>query len=171
MLLAMVVVLVIGTSSLGAQDWMSRAEDEHAVYAELLGKGLLFSVYYERMLHPTLGINGGVSFWPEYLAVPVFISWYPSEGVHSPFLEAGVRMRITTEEHRREVAYDGYRVMSYEMVPTSRLNGLLGVGYSYRSRTDDILFKIGGVVFIGELGTMKVWNPRYWGGIGIGFTF
>ncbi|HWP82756.1 MAG TPA: hypothetical protein VNN76_08885 [Bacteroidota bacterium] len=171
------IITLASITILYGQGWQGRkSPDKNALYGELLGKGHLFTLYYERMVSSSLGLNIGVSVWPEFLAIPAFASWYPVEDVHSPYVDIGFRLRQMQElSIRKEVVVNGgyrneYEVWSHS--PVTRYNPFLGIGYCYRSRGDGLIFRIGGHVYMGDLGnSADFWNARVMGGISMGFTF
>ncbi|MBN1163534.1 MAG: hypothetical protein JXB45_03070 [Candidatus Krumholzibacteriota bacterium] len=92
-LFSLVLLVVIMIAPLGVQGENIRETRPTMVYGELGGRGILYSVNFERYLTPNFGIGaGGMGFGNDEGAVglfPLFVSIIPVGDIHSLYLSAG----------------------------------------------------------------------------------
>jgi hypothetical protein len=155
-------LLTLGASAARAQVESSRPlQAPNTVYVELGGKGLLYGVYYERLLVQRLGIAVGFSSWSisffssiDVTIIPVFLTWYPVGEEHHLYVDAGA----------------DFVTLSAEIGPFGTLKGsgtipVLGTGYCFRSNTGGFYFKIGPMFLFGN------GEVRGWANVTAGVTF
>ena len=150
----------------GQTDQIARPRAANAVYAELFGKGILYGVFYERLITNRFGVSVGFSHWTmdtflftgpvDLTFVPVFLTWYPVGEKHHLYFDAGVD--IVAGDFR-----GGF--LSDESRAATSAAGVIGTGYCYRDTDGGLHFKIGGLLLVGSGG------PEPWGNISLGFTF
>ena len=134
---------------------------------ELLGRGILCSFNYERLLTDGIGAGGGVALWSlsggsffgpskrsTTLIVPTYVSWTPVGTTHSPYLAAGITVATSKT---RELSLGDTRF-------DSRVFGALTAGYQYRSE--------GGIVIRPTVShIISDGDNGFWPGITLGFAF
>lgn len=134
---------------------------------ELIGRGIIYSVNYERLLTDRIGAGGGISvlsvsgagiFGPSHrsrtLIVPAYLSWTPVGRAHSPYLAAGVTLSATTAD---EFLLGNTRVNSGAF-------GTFTVGYQYRSQR--------GIVIRPNVSQILIDGDNFWWpGITLGVSF
>jgi hypothetical protein len=104
------------------------AQDQpNLVGVELLGRGLIYSVNYERNLTQRTGLGVGVAYWSidkaHITIVPLFASWNPIGDRHSLYLAAGT----TLVNGRENSFWFDNSESGFVAAATS------SVGYQYRS--------------------------------------
>ena len=157
-----VILLTLGASAARAQvESPKPLQAPNTVYFELGGKGLLYGLYYERLLIKSLGLAVGFSSWNisffssiDVTIIPVYLSWYPVGDEHRLYVDAGI----------------DYVRLSAEIGPFGTLTGsgvipVLGTGYCYRSNRGGFYFKIGPLLLFGH------GEVRGWGNLTAGVTF
>ena len=134
---------------------------------ELLGRGALYSVNYERLLTDRIGAGGGIAVLrvsgaqifgasqrTTTLVMPTYVSWTPVGRTHSPYLSAGVTLSLS---HTDEYLLGNKRFGSGAF-------GTLTAGYQYRSERGIVIRPIVSELFAdGE--------HHWWPGITLGVTF
>ena len=146
-------LLALGVSAARAQGESPKSlQAPNTVYFELGGKGLLYGLYYERLLVQRLGIAVGFSSWNisffssiDVTIIPLFLTWYPVGEEHHLYFDAGV----------------DFVQLTAQIGPFGTLKGsgtipVLGTGYCYRSNNGGFYFKIGPMLLFGS-GEVRGW--------------
>jgi hypothetical protein len=155
----------IVTCSAFAQDSCSTpVKARNTISAELGGKGILYTVYYERMLSDRLSANIGFSQWrlelfwsTDLLLVPVFLTWYPVGDEHHLYIDAGA-------EYIRFSHVGLFDLFEVEG-EAHTFAGVFGAGYAYRSNDGGLCLKVGPMAFVGSGG------GAMWAGLSLGVSF
>ncbi len=146
----------------------------NALSIELAGRGILYSLNYDRSLGSTVSLGAGFSAISAgaqvamvdvkitVLTFPVFVNFYPIGNNHRPFLTGGITFV--------SLSIDGDLNEVDENLPTIK-NGargffplpILGAGYEYKS-DGGFLFRLSPYVTYLE-------NVQLWGGLTLGGTF
>lgn len=98
-----VLLVTLSSSQLSAQS--TSGPPPNIAGLELLGRGLVYSFNYERLLTHRIGVGGGLAYWSisssglfapssksTTFVIPAYLSWTPIGRNHSPYLAAGVTM-------------------------------------------------------------------------------
>ena len=163
-----VALLVLGKCS-GSGLWAqtNATPPRNMLGVELLGRGLLYSFNYERLLTRSVGVGGGVAAWSisdsglfspaqksTTVVIPAYISWTPAGRTHSPYLAGGITV-APSKVRQIHLGNTFYNVNAF---------GTLTAGYQFRSRGGFVVRPtLNGLVFDGE--------PFLWPGILLGFAF
>jgi hypothetical protein len=121
---------VVLLATLPNVDALAQRQDQpNLLGVELLGRGLIYSVNYERSLTPRTGIGMGTAYWnidkAHIAIVPLYASWNPVGDRHSLYLAAG-----TTLIYGREKSFLFDTPGSESAFLAA---GTSSVGYQYRS--------------------------------------
>lgn len=133
----------------------------NAVYAELLGRGALYSIGYDRSLSENWAVGGGFSYFGatsggvsfSAFILPFYGNYYFSPGPHRGFISAGVDVVVVSSS-----------INNWGGISATGALGTLGGGYEYRGE-GGFLFRAAPYVFLGQGGV------RLWGGLSFGGTF
>lgn len=159
----------------------------NAIYLEVGGPALLYSINYERRLFDRLWFGAGVGYWAtsesasmmgttieektSYLFVPVRASYLFFEGAHH--LEAGAGTVIFHIEDTLSITSTGgqsstriatnERMMGFEDSGTGA--GPFGiVGYRYQPERGGFMLRVTATPLLAD-------RPRLWGGVSLGGAF
>lgn len=164
---AILLCVALFRSTLAAQEGLSR----HAVYAELGGPGLLYSLNYERRVGGVWSIRGGASVFavrhpePEdpghvYAILPLSCHYLRGEGSHLLDLGAGPAVGWSWNES------------TGESVPEYLIS--LHIGYRFQPRRGGVSFQAAFTPFLFPDEWMRK-NSKFavypWFGIGVGYGF
>lgn len=127
---------------------------------ELLGRGGLYALYYDRAITSRLSVGSGLSYYQVNLVginfdiaiVPIYLNYYFSGPVHRAFITGGASVSyvkaevfdayyLNTELPRHDIEL----VDNYSMVRETSVSPSVGIGYEYRSRPG---FTFRGVTYI-----------------------
>jgi len=145
----------------------AQAVPRNLMGGELLGRGVLYSINYERLLTNRIGVGGGIAvlsvsgaglFAPSSrstgLILPTYVSWTPVGRTHSPYLAAGVTLSASTAD---EFLLGNRRYDSFAF-------GTLTAGYQYRSESGIVIRPIISNIFDDR-------GRHWWPGITLGVSF
>lgn len=167
LLQVIVLTLAVPLSSTQLQAQSVQDPPRNLIGVELLGRGVLYSFNYERLLTNRIGAGGGIAFWslsgscifsPSHksttVIVPAYVSWTPVGRTHSPYLSAGLTL---SSSRTREFLLGNTRYGSGAF-------GVLTAGYQYRS---------GGGMVIRPTVNYIVIDGDYllWPGLTLGYMF
>jgi len=128
----------------------------NVVSVELLGRAGVYSVNFERYLHPKIGVGAGVAYWGigdgTLVVVPLYVAANPIGKTHSPYLAAGWTLGVFSD------LFGTSRDLSSTGV------GTLTAGYQFRSSSGFILRPTVNLFY--RVGTSLVWP-----GVMIGHSF
>ena len=136
----------------------TRSTRPNAVYVELLGKGLLYSVGYDRMIFKWFAVGASFSYFKLGDGAAVYVnpytSFYPAGGIHnSLIMQLGANFMHFGENHdfllpvwNKEEGFD--------------FTGNFAIGYEYRGA---FLFRVLGMAYFGEEGIFP-WFGLTFGG-------
>jgi len=139
-------------------DRSARLERPHAVYLELLGKGGLYDVGYDRVFADRLALGGAASFFviddERVLTLAPYLATYPWAGRRSAFLvQLGAQIvYVAIPSHIR----------GFSGASSTGLGGEFSIGYELRA---PVLFRAVATGVGGRGGF------RPWAGIAMGGTF
>jgi len=146
---------------------------KNAVFAEIAGNGLVYSINYERFIDDTgFGIRAGFSYISlgasagsasaktSWLAIPLLANYYVGSANHKLQLGLGVTLLYVTSEASTSDTFGG--VSGFVPLPTA------AIGYRYIPARGGFNFGIGFTPFIIPGGD-KSFLP--WPGIGLGAVF
>lgn len=146
----------------------TRATYPNAAVLEVGGRGIFYSLGFDRVLNDHLAAGIGLGFIPTELPdhsagstvteIPVYVNFYFSEAAGSLFLTAGATLIPNySTVNGLSTSLGG---LTYSSNPLQVTGGL---GYEYRSDTG-FLFRITGYAIYA-----KSWIP--WGGFSLGYSF
>jgi|LFIK01.1.fsa_nt_gi hypothetical protein len=133
----------------------------HAVYGELLGTGLLYSLNYEYRFHPDISARVGImhagAFDATWTNIPIMAKYLIGDS-HNLELGAGVQyMGISFDGEGTEDDTFG--------IGGSTIAGAAAIGYRYQSNDGGMIFRATMTPLIGDFGTIT------WGGLSVGYSF
>jgi hypothetical protein len=162
----LLLLLLVVPSSLDAQFAQQERRTAHnSVYGEILGKGVLYGLFYERLLTDRLGAGIGFSTWgldfgfvdmESVTLVPVYLSWYPLGDQDRLYLDGGVDFAS---------ANVSVRIFGGASAEGTGTIGFAGLGYCHNSRDGGIILKLGPMLFFGN------GEVRVWGNLSVGVSF
>jgi hypothetical protein len=162
---SLVVFLLIIPSALDAQFAEQHRTAHNALYGELLGKGVLYGFFYERLITERLGAGIGFSTWSVDLGfinaesvtlIPIYLSWYPIGDEDRLYVDAGMDFGSATV---------GVRLFGEARAEGSGTIGCVGFGFCRHTKDGGIMLKLGPMLFFGKGET------RVWGNLSVGVTF
>jgi hypothetical protein len=135
---------------------------DNTLAGELGGKGLLYTLSYERMLLPQLSATIGFSSWhfsffveTSLTFVPIFLTYY-TPGINSHlYIDGGIDI------------YSIADVKTFDIWTAEGASGVIGVaglGYCYRASDGGVFFKIGPMLLLAN-------GVHPWGNLTLGITF
>ena len=136
--LPLLVVAVLLTTAAPAESQPVPRGQPNLAGVELLGRGGLYSVIYERYVTERVGLGGGLAVYPGATLVPLYLSLNPIGDRRSLYISAGVTVRVTERNPEAWLHVD-HRALA----PVS-------LGYQYRSRRGLIVRPFLGVVTNGD---------------------
>ena len=159
----------VGVGSQPARAEHTRVTNPNAVSLELLGRGLLYGISFDRVVSDDL--VAGASFGRVSLndlagndvnssttLIPVYMNYYFMREAGSAFITAGADLVLNSDEVKgRKAAYSGVEFSSTPLLPT------FGVGYENRSDAG-FLFRVAAYGIIGN-------KLAPWLGFSMGFSF
>lgn len=124
----------------------------NAIYLELAGPGVLYTLNYERFLTEHLSLRAGFSIWSvdsldivaqwiknfKYRSFPVMVTWLI--GKKASHLELGLGIQPTFLEGDFDVFYF---IHANEKSKGSGILGLSTIGYRYQKEESGFIFRIG----------------------------
>jgi hypothetical protein len=129
----------------------------YAVYAELFGNGVLYTVNLERSLSKMITGRAGIGVAPKSVGIPVMAGRIFGKGKHHLEFMMGV-----------SYLYSGPRE---EIVVTeNNLFGTSFIGYRFQDPQKRFLLKLGYTPLI-RLSEPEAGLYYHWGGIGVGWRF
>jgi hypothetical protein len=132
----------------------------NAVYGELLGKGLIYSVGYDYMMLRYLGIGACFSYLKPATFISPYVSFYPVGGRYSAlFFQGGVQVVHINEPPTSllpDLIWDENTKRGFH------LGGQLSIGYEYRS---GFLFRVALMAWFDKEDVMP------WPGVTLGGSF
>jgi hypothetical protein len=135
---------------------------DNALSAELGGKGIFYTITYERLIIPELGLSVGFSTWDlEFIfnthvtIFPLFVTYYTPGNGSRLYIDAGVDI-----VHLSDISLFDWGILG----SATGVLGVVGTGYTYRSSSGGFFFKIGPMMFIGD-------GVQAWGNVTLGLTF
>jgi hypothetical protein len=138
----LIFLLVVCSSNASAQSDSSLIDEirtaSNAVYGELGGPALYYSLNYDRMLLPSLGVRAGFGFVEATdghgaVMLPVFVNWFPDAHVWS---DSKLEIDFGLVYHSSGVS------TWFEDMEDRGTYLSFGLGYRYQSLEDGILFRI-----------------------------
>ena len=146
----------------------------NAIYIELAGPGVLYSMNYERRITDHLGVRAGVSLWSidsldlillqiknfKYRSFPVMITYLI--GKRASHLELGLGIQPTFLEGDFDVFYF---IHSNEKSKGKAILGLSTIGYRYQKKESGLIFRIG----VSPVFASSGMNPAVGASLGFGF--
>ncbi len=142
-------------------------ERPNAISAELLGRGLLYSINYDRSINENIAVGAGFSYWSlssytskaSVLVVPLYGNYYFSPDSNRGFITAGMDIvSVSVEDH------GFYSSDNYFAGHASGVAAVVGGGYEYRGK-GGFLFR-GAPYLLAGSGGAAVWL-----GLTFGTTF
>lgn len=154
--LSLFVALLLGAFALTAE----AAESPNAVSLEILGRGGLYSLNYDRMLTDDFALGAGFSSYSvssgnsnaKALIFPIYGNYYFTGGPHRWFATAGANVISASGNLDGDAQISG-----------SGVAGTLGGGYEYRGDSG-FLFRAAPYVFVGNASGL-------WLGLSLGYAF
>jgi hypothetical protein len=155
--------MMIFSSAALAQDTLPpRKTADNTLAGELGGKGLLYTLYYERMLLPELSATIGFSSWhfsflyeTSLTFVPIYLTYY-TRGTNSHlYIDGGIDIFTISD------------VRTFDIWTAEGATGVIGVaglGYCYRAADGGLFFKIGPMFLLAN-------GVHPWGNLTLGITF
>ncbi len=163
--LVLSVLALFGTSAFAApgDPPNTRVTYPTSVFAELLGRGLLYTVGLEQVVSEDLAVGVGFSSAKTERngvdgvtakLIPVYMNYYFKKQGSSPFVTAGADVVLNSSDVRGNTSNVGnLRMPSDAILPTA--------GIGFESRTDQgFLFRVAAYALVGDI--VKPW---------LGFTF
>ena len=137
----------------------TRISRPNAVYVELLGRGLVYSVGYDHMVLPWLGFGSSFSYFQLSDVPTVFINPYVSF-----YPAGGIRNALLMQLGANFIYFGRGNDFFLPVDPDDGLEviGNFGIGYEYRS---GFLFRVMGMAFFSESGVIP------WFGLAFGGSF
>lgn len=139
-----------------------------AIYVEVLGQGILYSVNYDHRISQHFSLRAGYSHWSmpfvfidklTFTGFPIMLNYLTGEG--TGHLELGIGLMPTTVSlHGREWFFGTQQEASGSIVL-----GTATIGYRSQSQDGGFVFRIG----VTPIFTFKEVLPS--GGISLGFAF
>ncbi len=128
---------------------------------ELLGRGSLYSLNYDRSLNDSMAVGGGLSFYSSYivdvsatvLLFPVYMNYYFTPTLHRPFVTGGIDFLFATADVQGLAPLTGAFILP-----------VFGGGYEFRME-NGFLYRVAAYAFVWDkiVGT--------WIGISFGLTY
>jgi len=160
---------VVGTGPTVAQEKATRF-CRSAIYVEVLGQGVLYSINYDYRLTPHIGLRAGFTTWslPSFLfavgelkftGFPIMVNYLSGEG--SSHLELGIGVIPAV------ISFDG-QVIFFDTEFNEEATTVLGtatLGYRLQPQDGGFVFRIG----LTPLFTFK--EAQLTGGLSLGFAF
>ncbi len=166
-LFSLALLFSLNSSSKAWGDGNTRVTNPNALSFELVGRGLLYSFAYDRVLNERLAAGvgvgsvsttsvGGVSV--SATVIPVYVNFYFSESAGSLFVTAGAALVASASTLANLTSSAGsLQFSSSPILPEA------GLGYEYRS-DPGYLFRIAAYGILGN-------SLIPWGGISFGYSF
>lgn len=167
--LLQVLVLTVAVPLFSTRLQAQSAEDppRNLIGIELLGRGALYSINYERLFTNRIGAGGGISLLSlsgsgilspsqktTTVLIPAYLSWTPVGSTHSPYLAAG----LTWSSSKAQELFLGNTRYGSAAFST------ITAGYQYRSERGFVLRPtVSRIVTDGD--------DLWWPGITLGLTF
>jgi hypothetical protein len=161
----LVVALPLFSPRLQAQS--SQSVPRNLLGGELLGRGGLYSINYERLLTNRIGAGGGISLLSlsggglfsasgstTTVILPTYVSWTPVGRTHSPYLSGGFTL-LTSRTREFFLGNTESNVGAF---------GTLTAGYQYRSESGIVIRPFVSHISIDE-------DNFWWPGITLGVSF
>ena len=130
--LPLVVVAVLLMTAAPAESQPVPRGQPNLAGVELLGRGILYRMNYERYFTERVGLGGGVAAYPGGTVVPLYLSLNPVGDRHSLYLGAGATFGFTEDDS------------------DARALGVASIGYQYRSSRGFVVRPFLGVVTDGN---------------------
>lgn len=145
----------------GSGDEGTSTSRPNALSIELLGRGALYSIDYDRSVSSSVGLGFGFSYFGasdqgitfSAAVVPFYVNFYFAPGPSRVFISGGA-----------DFVYVSANVQDYLGFSATGVLGTAGVGYEYRG-DGGFLFRLAPYVLIGAGGT------QVWGGVSFGYAF
>lgn len=136
----------------------TRESRPSAIYGELLGKGLFYSVGYDYAIRRWIAVGGSFSYQSEAVFVSLYSNFYPVGGLRSSLLlQAGIQIvHISTQNE------EPYEDLLWGGVEGTDVGGQVTIAYEYRS---GFLFRVGLMGMFNRNGLLP------WPGITLGGSF
>lgn len=143
----------------------------NAIYAEVFGPGLLYSINYDYLVAPQISLRAGVSRWSfpaifflvngsiDFTGFPITLNYLPGGGNSHPEIGAGLVAML--------ISLNGEEVFFGESVrgKASAVLGTATIGYRYQPMDGGFVFRIG---FTPVFNFRKIFPT---GGISMGLAF
>jgi hypothetical protein len=149
-------ILALGFTSARAE--LDGPSHPNAISVEALGRGMYWSVNFDRMMSDNFAIGVGFSYATasggSSAVIPIYLNWYLSTGDSRPYLTGGFDVLVPTP------------TVSFLSSTTTALGsfaGVVGAGYEYRGPTG-FLFRVAPYVFVGSAIVP-------WVGVSFGYAF
>lgn len=162
-------LLAAGTASVSARD-DSTSFCPSAIYVEVLGQGVLYTVNYDHRLTQNISLRAGFTSWSvpfalfavgelKFTGFPVMVNYLSGE--ETGHLELGVGVIPATLSFQGREIFFGTEVNGTETM----VLGTATFGYRAQPRDGGFVFRIG----MTPLFTFK--EVQIWGGLSLGYAF
>jgi hypothetical protein len=135
----------------------TRESRPSAIYGELLGKGLLYSVGFDYAIRKWIAAGASFSYFDSAAFISPYINFYPVGGRRSALLlQAGVQLVHVNEEHHE---------LLKELLWTEKgleVGGQVSIGYEFRA---GFLFRVAMLAMFNKNGVLP------WPGLTFGGSF
>ena len=116
---------------------------------ELLGRGGLYSLNYDRALNTRLSLGAGVSYYQfnlvgvnfDIVLLPIYMNYYFGTGTHRAFITGGANFTYIRAErfdayylNPNTMRHDNDMVDIYSKEQGAYVDPSVGIGYEYRTR-------------------------------------
>jgi hypothetical protein len=156
------VEILFSSAAMAQAEIPARKTADNTAPIELGGKGLLYTLYYERMLTPQLSASIGFSSWhfsflyeTTLTFVPIYLTYYSSGNNSRAYVDGGIDI-VTISDVR---LFDLWTTAS-----ATGVVGIVGFGYCYRASDGGFFFKIGPMLILAK-------GVHPWGNLTLGVTF
>jgi len=138
-ILLVCLLVAIAPATLPAQTAHVRTDNPNLVGGELGGRGILYSINYERFFAPQFGLGAGIMGFGTsdgaVALVPLYLSLCPVGNVHSLYLSGGITLALGSD--------------NWDELETTTL-GTGAIGYLYQSPGGFYVRPTINIIFKGE---------------------
>ena len=154
-LVAAMIALILCASAGEAQEPLP-AQGRNAVYFEILGNGVIYSINYDRKFTPTISGRLGIGGLGTAGAVPLMVNFMPGTGASRLELGIGPALVFAPEDIDEGEFSDEL---------DAGLVGTATIGYRYQPVLGGFVFRVGFTPLFGQGGILP------WGGVSFGYSF